>query len=114
MNVGVFGQFVNDVLIRGFSLHIQRINIGIQIVFALVFHVEVNIEHLYTNALEVIIDESNGFDAVDKFNFDVFHGIDTNQALQQGKGDDDNGTACNGNDIIAHTNGQTKACHIPQ
>ena len=36
LNVGIFGQLVHDVLVSGFSLHIQGIDVSIQIVFSFV------------------------------------------------------------------------------
>src|SRR5699024_7617667 len=88
LNVGIFGQLVYNVLISGFSLHVQSINIGVKIVFALVFHMEVDIQHAHTNGLEIVVDKGDSFHAMNKLDFHMFNGIDPHQALQQRKCND--------------------------
>ena len=83
LNVGVLGKLVDYVFIRRFSLHVKSINVGIQIIFAFILHVEVDIQHPNANRLEIIVNKSDGLHPVDEFYLHVLNGIDLHDALQQ-------------------------------
>ena len=96
----------------------QRIDIGVDVLsafsFALqVFDVEVQVQHLDVVLLKELIDVRHGFLPVDKPDFHTLEGVDGKETLQENQNTEDQNAANQTHPVITVAGGQSETGRVP-
>jgi len=93
---------------------VQCVDVGVNVLAFGVGDVEVDIHGLNASLAEVGVDVFDGFDAVDKADFQLFGGTHADDALHHEQNQNDEQAADNGDQVVAITDCYTQTCDIPQ
>ena len=96
------------------AVHIQRINVGVQIVLTLVLHMKIYVHHLHAGVFKILVDIIERLNAVNETNLDALDGVHMYQPLKHSQRDHDRRTAGKRHAVVSHARSKTQARHIPQ